>query len=237
MENKDFLENEEDELAPRGPVMNTRKNSLFIIIGVGVILAIFFLFQTFGADQYNEEMVEHRTKQHNFLKASPSSPIPDSLRAAFDTLQYYPVNKAFKVSAKFVPNTKFERILIPQTGGSSEEYIIAGKLEFMMEGTRCTLTAYQPNKNDSKTLFIPFRDQTSKVTTYGGGRYLDVRLIEGRVVLDFNKAYNPYCVYNYTQYACPIPPAENTLPVRVEAGEKDFHLEDLMERKRSLQAG
>jgi hypothetical protein len=236
MENNEALEPQENttETLPAGPVMNTRKNSIFLVIGAGVIFTIILLFQSFGADNYVEEMVEYRKKQDNFLKASPDSPIPDSLRAGFTTLNYFPVDKKFKVSAKFVPHPKYERIQIPQTGGQSEVYIIAGKLEFMLNKTKCSLTAYQPNGNDSKSLFIPFRDQTSKVTTYGGGRYLDVRLIEGRVVLDFNKAYNPYCVYNYTQFACPIPPQENTLPVAVEAGEKDFHIEDLMAAKAAL---
>jgi uncharacterized protein (DUF1684 family) len=88
----------------------------------------------------------------------------------------------------------------------------------------CKLTAYQPNPKDSKTFFVPFRDLTSGQTTYGGGRYIDTRLAGTKVPLDFNRAYNPYCVFNY-DYACPIPPEENRLPVAVEAGEKDFRWE------------
>lgn len=223
----------QEEMDPQsagGPVLNTRKNSFFIIIGVGLILIIILLFQSFGTDNYLEEMKDFRAKQDNFIKASPESPLPDSLRGLFQGMDYFPVDKKFKVSAKFIPHGKFERIQVPRSSGGPEVYLIAGKLEFLIGKTKCTLTAYQSNPNDSKTLFVPFRDQTTKVSTYGGGRYMDVRLIEGRVILDFNKAYNPYCVYNYTKYACPIPPAENTLPVSIEAGEKDFHLEDLMNK-------
>ena len=71
-------------------------------------------------------------------------------------------------------------------------------------------------------LFIPFRDITSGDETYGGGRYLDFRIPEtDSVTIDFNLSYNPYCAYNH-KYSCPIPPAENSLPVKILAGEKTY---------------
>jgi uncharacterized protein len=71
---------------------------------------------------------------------------------------------------------------------------------------------------DSKTIFVPFRDATSGKTTYGGGRYIDTRLANDAVELDFNRAYNPYCVWNFS-FACPVPPEENRLNFAIEAGE------------------
>ena len=69
-------------------------------------------------------------------------------------------------------------------------------------------------------LFIPFRDGTSRIETYGGGRYLDVRIPDGKeLLIDFNLAYNPYCAYSH-RYSCPIPPVVNTLDVKIIAGEK-----------------
>jgi hypothetical protein len=71
-------------------------------------------------------------------------------------------------------------------------------------------------------LFLPFLDDTNGEESYGGGRYIDLRIPEGdEVVIDFNKAYNPYCAYN-EKYSCPIVPRENYLDLKVEAGVKAF---------------
>jgi uncharacterized protein (DUF1684 family) len=72
-------------------------------------------------------------------------------------------------------------------------------------------------------LFLPFLDNTNGDTTYGGGRYIDLRIPEGDTIeIDFNKAYNPYCAYN-SRYSCPIVPRENYLDTNIEAGVKKFH--------------
>jgi uncharacterized protein (DUF1684 family) len=73
-------------------------------------------------------------------------------------------------------------------------------------------------------LFVPFGDATSGFTSYGGGRYMDFRLQDiknNQLIIDFNKAYNPYCAYT-TGYNCPIPPKENLLTVAIPAGEKNY---------------
>ena len=80
--------------------------------------------------------------------------------------------------------------------------------------------ALRKKKEYKDYLFIPFRDGTSRMETYGGGRYLDLRIPKGKTILvDFNLAYNPYCAYSH-RYSCPIPPEINTLNVRILAGEK-----------------
>ena len=86
--------------------------------------------------------------------------------------------------------------------------------------TQETLTLYAREGDDApETLFVPFRDATSGQTTYGAGRYLDAPLVGEQVTLDFNRAYQPYCAYS-DAWTCPLPPAENWLRVKVEAGEK-----------------
>lgn len=100
-------------------------------------------------------------------------------------------------------------------------------LSFKLQGRRMRLSVYQnidlvakPGFEDH--LFVPFTDATNGLSTYGGGRYLDLEGPLGReVVLDFNRAYNPYCAYG-GRYSCPIPPEENHLPFAVEAGVKKF---------------
>jgi len=73
-----------------------------------------------------------------------------------------------------------------------------------------------------ETLFIPFKDATSGKETYGAARYLEIEETEvGIFLVDFNKAYNPYCAYSEA-YSCPFPPRENWLEVAIKAGEKKF---------------
>jgi len=104
--------------------------------------------------------------------------------------------------------------------GKVRTYVRAGKLSFEIHKKQ-SLTLFR-STSDSNHYFLPFRDATSGVTTYGGGRYLDMAVEAGGwVVLDFNYAYNPFCAYN-DDYDCPIPPAENSLSIPIEAGEKAY---------------
>jgi uncharacterized protein (DUF1684 family) len=208
--------------------VNNRKNSTMIFVGVAVIFAIIVSFQWFLQDDaYMIEMKESREKRAEDFRNPVDSPLPDSLRQYFKGLDYYEVDKKYRVDARWEPNPKFQRYEMPRTGGKPEVYVIAGWARFKIDGVEYKLTCYNPNDKDSKTLFVPFRDATSGKTTYGGGRYIDTRTANNRVPLDFNKAYNPYCVYNY-DYVCPIPPEENTLSVAIEAGEKIFDWEEQM---------
>jgi uncharacterized protein len=202
--------------------LNSRRNSTFIVVGVGFILLIAFLFQwLLTEDTYVTDELQWRKERNESFKGSADSPVPDSLKAQFDSLNWFPVNRELRITAKFEENKKFERIEMARSKAGPETYIVAGWVSFKVNSIACRLTCYQPNPKDSKTLFIPFRDQTSGDQSYGGGRYIDTRRIESHVLLDFNRAYNPYCVYNYA-YACPVPPEENRLPVAINAGERIF---------------
>ena len=207
---------------------HNRKNSTFIAIGALAILALVFAFQYFlQDDEYMIEMKRYREDLVQMMRTDPESPVPDSLKKSFTGIDFYDIDKAWRISAKFEKNPKFQRIKMPRTDGKYDTYIIAGWAKFRYKGKEYRLTCYQPNSEDSKSLFLPFRDATSGKDTYGGGRYIDTRLLEDRLTIDFNKAYNPYCVYDYTGYACPVPPEENTLPFGVEAGEKNFQWEGI----------
>lgn len=207
---------------------NNRRNSTFIAIGALAILGLIFAFQYFlSDDDYMIEMKSYREDLLTMLRTDPDSPVPDSLKGKFKGLDFFEVDKAWRISSRFEKNPKFQRYNMPRTDGKFDTYIIAGWCKFRYEGKEYKLTAYQPNSKDSKSLFVPFRDATTGKESYGGGRYIDTRLVEDRVTLDFNKAYNPYCVYDYYGYACPVPPESNTLPFRVEAGEKVFEWEQI----------
>ncbi len=95
-----------------------------------------------------------------------------------------------------------------------------GRIHFLVNGTQQTLTLYEAPGHGE--LFLPFGDATNGRETYGGGRYLEVYPVEnGKYQVDFNLAYNPYCAYS-DAWSCPIPPAENRLSVKIEAGEKKY---------------
>ena len=116
---------------------------------------------------------------------------------------------------------------MPTTTHRTPKYVKYGEVYFTIDGVGLQLNVYQslPVSQDPEFvdyLFLPFTDLTSGDGSYGGGRFLDTTIPKGdTIVLDFNKAYNPYCAYN-SAYSCPIPPKENDLLVRVEAGVKAF---------------
>lgn len=145
---------------------------------------------------------------------------PDSeYRRNFHGIEYFPAREEYRVNARFVA----DRVEIPILNilGQTEHYASPGYAAFHLHGQELRLRPYL-EEPDAKELFYVFRDQTTGKETYGGGRFLYSAMpVNGEVVLDFNKAYNPPC--SFTPYAtCPLPPPENRLPVRIEAGEKKY---------------
>jgi uncharacterized protein len=145
---------------------------------------------------------------------------PESdLLKAFHGLEYFPAREEYRITAKFVPEPR--KIPITNILGQTEPEDSPGYVVFQVGGREVRLYPVL-DEPDSKELSFIFRDLTSGKETYGAGRFLDTELPhDGKVVLDFNKAYNPPCAF--TPYAtCPLPPKENRLPVRIEAGEKNY---------------
>jgi hypothetical protein len=162
------------------------------------------------------------TAARDSLFASPDGPLPAPERAAFRGLPYFPYDSALAVPAALVPALSTDTVGFPTSTGELRPMVRAGQLVFWTGGVERRLVAYTPVGPEAArgALFVPFRDATSGRATYGGGRYLDLDLTpSGRYALDFNWAYHPYCVYS-PAYSCPLPPAENTLALAVEAGER-----------------
>jgi len=145
----------------------------------------------------------------------PESPA----RREFHGIESFPANEAWRVTAKFVPEPR--RIPILNVLGQTEPSDSPGYAVFRLAGQELRLYPILEEPG-ARQLFFIFRDQTSGKETYGAGRFLYTDLPkDGQVVLDFNQAYNPPCAF--TPYAtCPLPPPENRLPVRIEAGEKTY---------------
>ncbi|MCA1621215.1 MAG: DUF1684 domain-containing protein [Acidobacteria bacterium] len=140
-------------------------------------------------------------------------------RAEFKGTEYYPADRKWVVSARFEPYEPPLKVPILNVLGMETEEVAPGALAFEAGGREYRLRALREQGNEQ--LFIIFADQTSGKETYGAGRYLyaDPPDADGRVTLDFNRAYSPPCAF--TRYAtCPLPPSENRLALRVEAGEK-----------------
>ena len=144
-------------------------------------------------------------------------------------MQFYPVNKQYRMAAIFELKENSEWFLMATSGKIKKEYRVYGTLSFFVNDTAVKLNVYQSKQlmaspEYADYLFIPFTDKTTGFDTYGGGRYIDLRMTDIKDTLyfiDFNKAYNPYCAYT-TGYNCPIPPKENDLAVAVMAGEKNY---------------
>ena len=164
------------------------------------------------------------TSDRDSLFASAGGPLAPPARAAFAGLPYFPYDTALAVPAALVPAVSTDTVRFPTSTGELRTMVRAGQLVFRAGGAERRLVAYTPVDPGGGALagelFVPFRDATSGEATYGGGRYLDLAVAPlGRYALDFNRAYHPYCVYS-AAYSCPLPPAENTLALPVEAGER-----------------
>jgi uncharacterized protein (DUF1684 family) len=139
-------------------------------------------------------------------------------RQSFAGLRWFPVRKEYRVVGRFQPHPAPKKLSIPNVLGLVEEMVSPGYVVFQLQGQELRLEPVYETPEESELFFI-FRDRTSAHGTYGAGRFLYAeKPRNGEVILDFNKAYTPPCAF--TRFAtCPLPPRQNHLPVRIEAGE------------------
>jgi uncharacterized protein (DUF1684 family) len=169
---------------------------------------------------YVERTREARTiKDEEFTRTN--DPVPASRKAELLPLAYFDIDPSYRVPAVLKPSPESPTLMMPTSTGSQELMRRVGQLEFTLHGKPLKLTAFlSASAPNADRLFVPFSDLTSGTETYPAGRYLDLdRSPTGVYEIDFNQAYNPFCYYNIT-YVCPLPPPENRLDVRIEAGEK-----------------
>jgi uncharacterized protein (DUF1684 family) len=141
------------------------------------------------------------------------------LRKTFTGMKWYPVDRAYHVEGTFEPYDQPKTVQMPNLLGDIDTMTSPGTVSFSLGGKTMHMSAIAENENE---LWFIFRDLTSGHETYPAARFLYTpKPVNGRVPLDFNKAENPPCAFN--AYAtCPLPPEENRLQVRVEAGEKIY---------------
>ncbi len=179
------------------------------------------------AEGYAQELTEFRQSKDEFFASSPQSPIPHEDRhRGFVGLSYYSPDVAFRVEAEVLPFQKPDVVELATSTGEIRPQLRYAELRFRLGDRDLKLIGFaEPHEFHTHELFMPFRDATSGRETYGAGRYLELTVDHGpngeTAVIDFNLAYNPYCAYS-PYYSCPVPPAENTLPVEIRAGERNY---------------
>lgn len=194
-------------------------------------LAIFLLASGFdGKDKaYIRSIKKHRKQLHKSFKDPETSPFKDKA-SDYTHLSYFAPDPSYRVEATLERTPEAIPFKIETSNPDRQKQFVSyGKLHFDLKGKPYSLTVYRnlelPGLPRYKNhLFLLYTDETSGRDTYGGGRYIDLEIpASGDVlVLDFNLCYNPYCAYG-DGWSCPIPPSENHLPVRIEAGVKKYH--------------
>lgn len=187
-----------------------------------LILSLFLNAQT---EKENIASIKKFQKELNTEYLNPKeSPLRGDNLKNFKKHPFFPINLKYRVTAKFVKTENPIPFELPTSSGKFKQYQEYGKATFELDGKSLTLALYQSldlmkMEKYKDHLFLPFRDETNEKETYGGGKYMDLKIPSGKeIVLDFNQSYQPFCAYNAFDYNCPIVPEENKLPIRIEAG-------------------
>ena len=171
---------------------------------------------------------EFQSKLNKSFSDSLKSPLTKDDLKEFKGLDFFPISEKFIVEALFIRTKREKAFAMKTTTSRTPLYVKYGELHFKIDEKEFKLYVYQnidlsKKPGYSDYLFLPFSDLTCGKESYIGGRYVDMRMQKGKTwIIDFNKAYNPYCAYNY-KYSCPIVPLENDLNIEILAGVKKFH--------------
>ncbi len=194
-----------------------------------IIMVVCSAFISVNAQALEEETAEEFQEELNNEYADPEeSPLDKEDLKRFEELEFFEIDLAYKVKAEFVRIPAEPPFTMKTSTDRLPVYVKYGELYFSLKGRKFKLNVYQNQELTQDPeyfdyLFLPFTDLTNGEMTYGGGRYIDLKIPEStEVVLDFNKAYNPYCAYS-GKYSCPIPPKENDLDIEIFAGVKLYN--------------
>lgn len=174
-------------------------------------------------ERREEKIKAFRAKKDQFFREDPHSPLKETDRKKFRGLLYHPINLQYAMIGaigRYPAEPKPLYVNLPTSKGKEKKYVKYGKFRFKWEGKEHVLQIYRPLGGGE--FFLPFKDKTSGTETYPEGRYLYIEpMPEGKVLIDFNRAHNPFCAYN-EKYTCPFASQENWLDISVRAGEKRF---------------
>ena len=166
------------------------------------------------------ELTDFRSSRDHYMNHDPHSPLTADQKREFRGMAYYDERPGLRFVLDPERYGTDEIVEMQTSTGEVTQFERWGRVSFDVDAELTHLTLYKDA--DSDNLFLPFADSTSGEETYGSGRYLDVEMLpDGRAVVDFNYAYNPYCAYNES-WSCPLTPWENRVKVPIRAGEKNF---------------
>lgn len=204
-----------------------KSNYFFAILFLAGVI-VFVLYSLQGGqspEDYTTEIERERKEKDLFMKNEKDSPFA-AAKGEFHGLAYFSPDLKYKINARLVPIEEKRTIVLPTSDGLEKKYLEHAYAEFELDGmvNRLLILEITDPGSYRGTLFLAFADETSARETYGSGRYLDLKKVAAAssVLLDFNKAYNPYCAYS-VNFSCPFPPKENVLKVAIKAGEKSYH--------------
>jgi uncharacterized protein (DUF1684 family) len=165
-----------------------------------------------------------RERKDALFAEGEQSPLDPEQQERFEKLDYFAENPALDLTLTIDRSNAGTDLVVDTSDGQQRTYRRVGTITFPVGEEQVTMTLLaQPGQT---RLFLPFFDGTTSTESYSGGRYLEPnQRPDGRVQVDFNYAYNPYCAYG-DGWSCPIPPDENRTTARIEAGEKNFTLSD-----------
>ena len=174
-----------------------------------------------------KEAKKFQQKLNKEFSSREESPLTKEDLEVFESLDFFPIDSNFMVTASLILHKDSEPFQMKTTTDRLPVYKLYATANFKLNGKDYSLEIYQNEKllltpDYEDYLFLPFTDLTNGDSSYGGGRYIDLRLPKGNsIVIDFNQAYNPYCAYN-AKYSCPVPPKSNHLDTAISAGVKNF---------------
>ena len=190
------------------------------------LIILFLINSSAYAQNFNSKIAKHRDSyKADFIK-DQNSPLKEN---DLQHLHFFDADSSYQITAKLSLLKNQKSFQMPTYDGTSKEFIRYAKVQFKLNGKDLELTLYRNiglmvNPIYRNSLFLPFTDETTGITTYGGGRYIDLDIKDiknNKITIDFNKAYNPYCAYS-DGYRCPVPPEENDLQTIISAGEKNY---------------
>ncbi|MDG1681904.1 MAG: DUF1684 domain-containing protein [Flavobacteriaceae bacterium] len=177
--------------------------------------------------RYIPNLTEFQKELNASFKDVTKSPLAKNDRQNFVSLDFFDFDSSYVVKAVLIPSSKDSIFNMKTNTDRMHSYNKYGKIKFKLYENYFELSVYKDNElvtdQTDDELFLPFYDNTNGITTYSGGRYIDLKFSNDSIIsIDFNKAYNPYCVYNY-KFSCPIVPSENYIASEIKAGVKDYN--------------
>ncbi len=177
-------------------------------------------------EAYAREITARREREEASFRNKETTLLSDEYFKNFSGLNYYPVNLKYRVVGQLHRLPQSEKMNLDLTDGSPYGFMYYGKLSFFLEGQPVELKVFEfPSHPGSgpTAIFVPFTDMTTGVENFGGGRFLIIKIPEGeQIVVDFNLAINPICVYD-PEHACPVSPPANYIPQKIQAGAKMYY--------------